>query len=185
MTGIVTIHGRQYKTVALRVSEFRDKYPIETGWAILTEIIRADDLACVVQASIVNPEGATIATGYAEENRSNTGVNSTSALENAETSAIGRALSAAGFGGDEYASADEVANAVKQQGQKPAAKQQGKEKPWLNEDTETWENVVRAIERDGYTISDVEKKYRISKKTRARLEQIETDAWQVAEGIKK
>ncbi len=39
----------------------------------------------------------------------------TSALENAETSAIGRALAACGFAGTEYASADEVANAISQQ----------------------------------------------------------------------
>ena len=42
-------------------------------------------------------------------------INATSALENAETSAIGRRLSALGFGGTEYASADEVANAIQQQ----------------------------------------------------------------------
>lgn len=181
MNGIVNIHGRQYKTVALRVSEFREAYPIEIGWAINTEIIRADDQACVVQAFIRNPEGVAVATGYAEENRTNTGVNSTSALENAETSAIGRALAAAGFGGDEYASADEVANAVKQQ----SAPKQDDGKPWLNEGTEAWAKVVKAIEKDGYTISDVEKKYRLNKKVRAKLEQVETDAWQVAEGIRK
>ena len=39
----------------------------------------------------------------------------TSALENAETSAIGRALAALGLAGTEYASADEVANAITQQ----------------------------------------------------------------------
>ena len=39
----------------------------------------------------------------------------TSALENAETSAIGRALAALGLGGTEFASAEEVANAVHQQ----------------------------------------------------------------------
>lgn len=184
MEGIVNIRGKQYKTVALRVSEFREKYPIETGWAIITEIIRADDLACVIHASVVNPDGVTVATGYAEENRSDSGVNYTSALENAETSAIGRALSAAGFGGSEYASADEIAAAINRDKAQPA-KKQDKEKPWLNEGTDTWEKVVKAIERDGYTIADVEKKYRISNKVRTKLEQIEADAWQVAGGTKK
>ena len=36
-------------------------------------------------------------------------------MENAETSAIGRALAAIGLGGEEYASADEVLNAIKTQ----------------------------------------------------------------------
>ena len=52
---------------------------------------------------------ALLATGYAEEVRAASKINATSALENAETSAIGRCLSALGFGGQEYASADEVA----------------------------------------------------------------------------
>ena len=41
-----------------------------------------------------------------------------SALENAETSAIGRALAAAGWGGTEFASANEVQNAIHQQNKK-------------------------------------------------------------------
>jgi hypothetical protein len=36
-------------------------------------------------------------------------------LENCETSAIGRALALAGFGGTEFASANEVQNAIHQQ----------------------------------------------------------------------
>jgi AmiR/NasT family two-component response regulator len=46
-------------------------------------------------------------------------VNATSALENAETSAIGRALASLGLGGTEFASADEVARALS--GGKPTA----------------------------------------------------------------
>lgn len=179
--GIVNIHGRNYKTVALRVNEFREKYPIESGWAIITEIIRADDQACVIKAEIINQDGATIATGYAEENRSSRGINSTSALENAETSAIGRALAAAGFGGDEYASADEVANAIKQEQKQPAKPS----KPVLAEGSDAFLKAVKAIQRDGYSVADVEKKYHLTDKVRAALQEVETNAWQIAEGIKK
>ena len=56
-----------------------------------------------------------IATGYAEEVRTASKINRTSALENAETSAVGRALAFFGLGGSEIASADEVANAIQQQ----------------------------------------------------------------------
>lgn len=115
MTGIVKIHGKEYKTVALRVSEFRDNYTPEDGWAIHTELIAADEAVVIMKASILNQEGVVVATGYAEEKRSSSQINRTSALENAETSAIGRALAAFGLGGTEYASANEVQNAIHQQ----------------------------------------------------------------------
>lgn len=113
--GIVDIHGKQYKTVALRVSEFRSEYTIRDGWCIVTTVHWADELVVIMRAEIISPQGQIVATGYAEENRTTKGINSTSALENAETSAIGRALAAAGLAGTEYASADEVAGAISQQ----------------------------------------------------------------------
>ena len=54
-------------------------------------------------------------TGHAYEKLGATPINSTSALENCETSAIGRALASAGFAGSEFASADELVNALGQQ----------------------------------------------------------------------
>jgi hypothetical protein len=111
--GIVNIHGKQYKTVALRVSEFRAQYPKH---AIITELVHRDDTLVVMKAAIQDEAGRTIGTGYSEEVRASSSINRTSALENAETSAIGRALAAAGYAGTEYASADEVANAIGQQG---------------------------------------------------------------------
>ena len=57
-------------------------------------------------------------TGHAEEEIGSSQINTTSALENCETSAIGRALALMGIGVDEsFASGDEVANAVFQQNQ--------------------------------------------------------------------
>ena len=115
-TGVVNIHGKQYKTVALRVSEFREGYKIDDGWGIETQCYAVDAQTVIMRAIITDPQGRVVATGYAEEERSQRGINSTSALENAETSAIGRALAAAGYAGTEYASADEVAQAISQQG---------------------------------------------------------------------
>ena len=68
-----------------------------------------------MKASISNEQGRLLATGFAEEVRAASKINRTSALENAETSAVGRALAALGLAGTEYASADEVANAITQQ----------------------------------------------------------------------
>jgi hypothetical protein len=115
--GIIRLHGRQYKTVALRVQEFREQHPIDEGWGLCTKIVHVDAEIVRFRASIVDPQGREIATGFAEEKRTNRGINSTSALENCETSALGRALAAAGYGGSEYASADELVSALNQQHQ--------------------------------------------------------------------
>jgi len=116
-TGIVNIHGKQYSTVAKRVQDFRGD--LGTTFSITTELISADDQVVIMKASISDTEGRVIATGHAEESRTSSQINRTSALENAETSAIGRALAAFGLAGTEFASADEVANAIHQQ-QTPA-----------------------------------------------------------------
>ena len=112
MNGVVKIHGKEYKTVALRVAEFRQAHP---DYTISTELVEANDVLVIMKASILDNDGRLLATGYSEEVRAASKINATSALENAETSAIGRCLSALGFGGTEYASADEVANAIQQQ----------------------------------------------------------------------
>lgn len=111
-TGIINIRGKQYQSVALRVQKFRETHP---NWPLLTEIISRDDESVVVAARIVDDCGITLATGHAEEYRRASQINKTSALENAETSAIGRALAALGFGGTEFATANEVQNAIHQQ----------------------------------------------------------------------
>lgn len=108
-TGIVNIHGREYTTVAKRVQMFREKHP---DWLLQTELVSRDAECVVMKASIAAPDGRIIATGHAEEYRKASTINKTSALENAETSAIGRALAAMGLGGSEFASADEVAQAL-------------------------------------------------------------------------
>ncbi len=112
MNGVVKIHGKEYKTVALRVAEFRAAHP---DYTISTDLVEANDVLVIMKASILDNDGRLLATGYSEEVRAASKINATSALENAETSAIGRCLSALGFGGTEYASADEVASAIKQQ----------------------------------------------------------------------
>ena len=112
-TGIVNIHGKEYKTVAKRVDEFRNEH--KTDLAIITSLVDRDEQTVVMKAEIIDKDGRVIATGYAEEHRTASQINRTSALENCETSAIGRALANFGLGGGEYASADEVANAISQQ----------------------------------------------------------------------
>lgn len=116
-TGVVNIRGKEYQTVALRVQKFREAH---SEWTIDTEIVTRDADCVVMRARILDETGRLRGTGYSEEYRKSSQINRTSALENAETSAIGRALAACGFGGTEYASANEVQNAIQQQeAQKP------------------------------------------------------------------
>ncbi len=115
-TGIVNIRGRAYKTVALRVTEFRANHSIDDGWRIVTEPTFDGDLVRV-KAQIISPNDIIVGQDWAEEKRGATLINKTSALENCITSAIGRALAACGYVGAEYASAEEVANAILQQGE--------------------------------------------------------------------
>lgn len=109
-TGKVNIHGKEYETVALRVQRFRESHG--TDYSIITEVLHRSEQCVVMIARILDGNGRIIATGHAEEYRTTSSINKTSALENCETSAIGRALAAFGMGGTEFASADEVANAI-------------------------------------------------------------------------
>jgi hypothetical protein len=111
-TGKVNIRGKEYLTVAYSIKQFRVDHP---DWQIHTDIIKMDDDRVVVRAEIADSAGVTVATGHAEEKRSASQINQTSALENCESSAVGRALAFAGYGGSEIASADEVQNAIYQQ----------------------------------------------------------------------
>lgn len=120
--GKMDFRGKAYAPVAMRVEFLRRAFGTELG--ISTEIVVADERVVIMRATISDAEGRVLATGYAEEFRSSRGVNSTSALENAETSAVGRALAALGLGGGEYASADELAGAVHQQKAAEAQAQQ-------------------------------------------------------------
>jgi len=113
--GVVNIHGRDYKTVIMRVNEFREKFTPADGWAIRTWLIHNEGDRVIIQASICDKDDHVVATGFAEENRKEGKINRTSAIENCETSAIGRALAAFGLGGEEYCSADELLGALKQQ----------------------------------------------------------------------
>ena len=85
-----------YETVEERLVKFWKDHP---DGRISTQIIEHTLQRFIVQAAIYRTEVDAQAwtTGFAEETVSTRGVNSTSALENCETSAIGRALANAGY----------------------------------------------------------------------------------------
>jgi hypothetical protein len=129
----VNIHGKEYHTVAERVHAFREVSPDLT---IETEIVRWEGDDVVVKASI-SDNGKLLATGLAHEVRGSTNINRTSHVENCETSAIGRCLAAFGLGGTEYATADEVANAITQQNEAKAGMSDKEVNELLIENTTT------------------------------------------------
>ena len=109
----VPINGKQYIMVKDRVAAFRELFP---EWSIINEIISDDGVIVVMRTTIQNEEGRTLATAHAQERYNATKINRTSALENCETSAAGRALGFLGIGVDDsFASANEVENAQAQQ----------------------------------------------------------------------
>jgi len=85
-----------YETVEERLVKFWKEHP---DGRIETLLVDATLQRFIVKASVFRTEADAQAwtTGYAEETVSTRGVNSTSALENCETSAIGRALANAGY----------------------------------------------------------------------------------------
>ena len=106
---------KQYATVDSRVEFFREKYP---QWSIETDypLIDLSKAWCMCRAVVKDENGKIISIGHAYEWASKPGsmVNGTSFVENAETSAVGRALGFLGIGinGIGIASAEEVQTAI-------------------------------------------------------------------------
>ena len=105
-SGVVTRGNKKYTTVAVRVEIFRKYFP---DFSINTKVKVDDGKRVIVVAEVFAPgSDRPISTGIAEEIRGSSNVNKTSAVENGETSAIGRALANLGLHGGEFASDFEI-----------------------------------------------------------------------------
>jgi len=84
-----------YEPVEIRLARFWEDHP---NGRVLTDLIHHGDGQFIFRAMLYR-EGETqpFATGYAEEQVTQRGVNQTSACENGETSSVGRALAQAGY----------------------------------------------------------------------------------------
>ena len=116
----INIKGKQYTQVFTRINFFRgsgeDGLVWEGGkgknWGLQTEILESTDKHVLCKATITNENGTVMATGHARETRTGN-INSQSAEENCETSAVGRALGNLGIGtAESFASTDEVNIAI-------------------------------------------------------------------------
>ena len=102
----LNLRGNEYTQVQQRLEAFRKH--AGTAYSINSEILQNDAETILIKASIADKEGRVIATGLAEELRGSSNVNKTSAIENCETSAWGRALANLGLHGGKMASAEEI-----------------------------------------------------------------------------
>lgn len=108
----IDLKGKKYVLVSDRVIYFNEKYP---NGRIRTKIVKDDDAQYIVRATVTPDVDNKFRTfnGFAQEVIGKGFVNSTSALENAETSAVGRALAMMGIGViDSIASIDEINKAT-------------------------------------------------------------------------
>ena len=97
-----------YETVETRLEKFWAKYPLGRTE---TKLLKFDGGQYIVWSAIYRDisDSVPFATGLAEETVQGRGVNSTSALENAETSSLGRSLANGGFAAKgKRASAEEM-----------------------------------------------------------------------------
>jgi hypothetical protein len=109
-----------YEPVEVRLEKFIKDHP---SFRIATELEVVEASRYIVKAYLYKDasDGVAWATGYAEETVSSRGVNQTSALENCETSAIGRALANAGYAPKgKRPSREEMSKVVAQKPVKPA-----------------------------------------------------------------
>lgn len=102
----IDFKGKEYVLVKDRVLYFNEKYP---DGSITTELVSEPSAELVVFKAIVTPKENQTFTGYSQAKWGEGYINKTSAIENAETSAVGRALAFMGIGVIEsIASIDEI-----------------------------------------------------------------------------
>jgi hypothetical protein len=109
-----------YEPVEVRLEKFIKDYP---AFRISTELEVVEATRYIVKAYLYKDASDSLAwaTGYAEETVTSRGVNQTSALENCETSAIGRALANAGYAPKgKRPSREEMGKVVAKKAEKPA-----------------------------------------------------------------
>ena len=141
---------KEYAPVHERIKAFRT---LEPDGDINTEIIAQDEKTITIRATIYASDGRRLATGHAHEEKGKGMVNSTSHVENCETSAVGRALANLGIGIDAaFTSADEMAEAINRQHEEIA---QAMEKPDAKINKKQVQSVMDQCAVDGVSIKQI------------------------------
>jgi len=122
----IKIQGKDYVLVSSRIVYFNEHYP--NGYITTALVSEPTDTTVIIKAIVVPDVGVNERhfTGYSQAVIGEGMVNKTSALENAETSAVGRALAMMGIGViDSVASADEMNKSTWNNYPKQGAKSSG------------------------------------------------------------
>ena len=144
----IDIKGKKYVLVSDRVQYFNDTF---TNGSINTELVSEPSHDYIIIRATVKPdvESYRSFTGYSQAVIGDGMVNKTSALENAETSAVGRALGFMGIGVIEsIASADEMTKSTFN----PTARKglTDKQIAWLRSEAQKVTGYEHADELDAY-----------------------------------
>lgn len=155
----IDIKGKKYVLVADRIIYFNEEYP---NGSIVTELQTKPESDLVVVKAAVAPDMENIErffTGYSQAIKGDGFINKTAALENAETSAVGRALAMMGIGViDNVASVDEVNKAQGSTGKRNPMSD--KQKDWVrsearkvsglehNDDVDKWIEKILTVPLD-------------------------------------
>jgi len=171
----INIKGKEYVEVNERLIYFRKNFP---NYSLTTEIVDKTDQSITILASILNEEGRVLANGLAEEFKGSTFINKTSYVENCETSAWGRALGNLGIGLEtSVASADEVQNAIANQGKSKVSSKTPPKKQTsivLNIGDENWTKVLHYVAENKAQglpaiIKTLQTKYSIANKVKTEI----------------
>ena len=168
----VDVKGKGYVMVQERIKAFRSICP---NGAIDTRIIEMENGIVTIKAQIYDENDHLLASGTAQEKESSSFINKTSYVENCETSAVGRALGMLGIGVDDsMASAEEVANAIKNQDDEPKqtyskSKSTSNSKPSTDpDDADTLERkkyrqlIVQYARQHKMTMSEIENDHHVT-----------------------
>ena len=155
--------SKEYVPVNERLKEFRTNSKYE-GWCITEEVLQLTEDFVAIMVKISDEKGVVRGCGLAKEFKAGM-INSTSYVENCETSAWGRALGCIGIGIDEaVATADELQNAVTIQETMAAPIDQN-----------ALDALVDKIMEKGVSASKITERYKVSK-----LEELNNGQWMQA-----
>lgn len=181
----ISIKGKKYVLVSDRVKYFNAAY---SNGVIKTKLIKYEDKQIIVKATVIpdikNPER--YFEDYSQEIEGQGYINKTSALENASTSAVGRALALMGIGVlDSIASADEMNKAENRESYNKQPRKQSQQQPQQRPDDKQWFNqpdldkaMAQILEEKGEgktndeILKMIQMKYKVSKEMQEKIKNL-------------